>query len=200
MRAAQQLRDDVAEERAAFAAWQATADAGRVVCVDESGVVAGMRCAYGYARRGERCVEHAPYRKGRRTSLIGWVRASGGAVVAVEGAVTRGVFTRFVAEHLAPALRPGDLVVWDNHSIHGGAEVRALIEGRGAALHPQPRYTPEANAAEPLWSKVKGHVRRARADTAEGLAAALRSAVSSVTAADAVGWLRHCGYRINPTA
>jgi transposase len=200
----QRLRDDVAAERAAFAAWQRAVDGRRVVCVDESGVLAGMRVAYGYAPRGERCVEHAPYRKGRRTSLIGWVRAgrpgASGKVVAVAGPVDRALFTRFVRDHLAPSLDPGDMVVWDNHAIHGSTEARELIEGRGATLHPQPRYTPEVNAAEPLWSKVKGLVRRARADTAEALEAALRSAVGSVTASDTAGWMRHCGYRLNSSA
>jgi len=92
------------------------------------------------------------------------------------------------------------VVVWDNPSIHRGGGVRALIEARGAALHPQPRYTPEANAVEVLWAKGKGHVRRARADTAGALDAALRSAVGSVTAADGAGWLRHCGYRLTSPA
>jgi transposase len=207
MRAEQRLRDDVAAERAAFAAWQAAVDGHRVVCVDESGVLAGMRAAYGYAPRGERCVEHAPYRKGRRTSLIGWVRvgeAGGprkcGKVVSVEGAVDGALFAAFVRGHLAPSLSPGDVVVWDNHAIHKGAEVRRLIEARGATLKPQPRYSPEVNAAEPLWSKVKGGVRRARADTAEALEAALRGAVESVTASDVAGWVRHCGYKLNSPA
>ena len=213
MRAAQRLRDDVVAERAAFAAWQGAADGSRVVCVDESGVLAGMRAAYGYAPRGERCVEHAPYRKGRRTSLIGWVRAAQrvepgepgghekcGKVVGVEGSVDGALFTAFVRDHLAPYLRSGDVVVWDNHAIHKGEEVRCLIEAQGASLHPQPRYSPEVNGAEPLWSKVKGTVRRARADTPEALDAALRSAVSSVTASDVAGWMRHCGYRITSPA
>lgn len=204
MRAEQRLRDDVAAERDAFAAWQGGVDGARVVCVDESGVLAGMRAAYGYAPRGERCVEHAPYRKGRRTSLIGWVRVGGpgkcGRVVGVEGAVDGAVFAAFVRDHLAPSLSPGDVVVWDNHAIHKGAEVGRLIEARGATLKPQPRYSPEVNASEPLWSKVKASVRRARADTAEALEGALRTAVGSVTASDVAGWLRHCGYRLNSPA
>src|SRR5690606_3403616 len=122
MRAEQRLRDDVVAERATFAEWQQSVDGSRVVCVDESGVLAGMRTAYGYAPMGERCVEHAPYRKGRRTSLIGWVRGSGagepggcGKVVGVEGSVDGALFAVFVRDHLAPYLRPGDVVVWDNH-------------------------------------------------------------------------------------
>ena len=75
------------------------------MCVDESGIVAGGRVSYGYAPRGQRCEEHAPYRKGRRTSLIGWVGLGHGGVVAVEGSVDGDVFERFVRDHLAPKLR-----------------------------------------------------------------------------------------------
>lgn len=170
------------------------------MCVDESGIVAGGRVSYGYAPRGERCEEHAPYRKGRRTSLIGWVGLGRGGVVAVEGSVDGDVFERFVRDHLCPHLGPGDIVIWDNHSVHRRAELRALIEARGGELVWQPRYSPEFNACEELWSKVKHLVKRARADTGTALREALEAAVAALTWEDAEGWLRHAGYRISPTA
>lgn len=148
-RAVQRLRDDVTAEREAFAEWQASVDGARVVCVDESGIVAGGRVNYGYAPRGQRCTttdgggEHAPYRKGRRRSLIGWVGIDRGGVVAVEGSVDGDVFERFVRDHLCPRLREGDLVVWDNHSVHKRDELLSLIRARGADLVWQPRYSPE---------------------------------------------------------
>jgi len=167
--------------------------------VDESGIVAGGRVAYGYAPRGERCEEHAPYRKGRRRSLIGWVGADRGGVVAVEGSVNGDLFERFVRDHLCPRLREGDLVVWDNHSVHKRSELRRMIRARGADLVWQPRYSPEFNACEEMWSKVKRLVRRARADTEAALTDALRAATAALTWEDAAGWLRHAGYAIVPT-
>lgn len=199
-RAVQRLRDDVVAEREAFADWQATVDGARVVCVDESGIVAGGRVSYGYAPRGERCEEHAPYRKGRRRSLIGWVGLDRGGVVAVEGSVDSDVFERFVREHLCPRLGEGDLVVWDNHSIHRRTDLQDLIRARGAALVWQPRYSPEFNACEEMWSKVKHLVRRARADTEATLTDALREAVRALRWEDAAGWLSHAGYRLPSTA
>ena len=187
-------------ERAAFAAWQPTVDGARVICVDESGLVAGGRLGYGYAPRGERCEEHALYRKGRRTSLLGWVGLGRGGVVAVEGSVDRAGFERFVGEFLAPELSRGDIVVWDNHSIHRSEAIRALVEARGATLVWQPRYSPECNAVEEMWSKVKHGVRRARADTADALTSALRSVVTALTLEDSAGWLRHAGYHITSSA
>ncbi len=88
---------------------------------------------------------------------------------------------------------------WDNHSVHKRPELRALIEARGAALVWQPRYSPEFNAVEEMWSKVKHLVKRARADTAAALTEALAAAVAALTWEDSFGWLRHAGYRISPT-
>jgi len=153
--------------------------------------------AYGYAPRGERCEEHAPYRKGRRRSLLGWIGLGRGGVVAVEGSVGGDLFERFVRDHLAPRLRRGDIVVWDNHSVHKRPRLRELIRARGAELVWQPRYSPEFNASEEMWSKVKHLVRRSRADTTDALTDALRRAVAVLTWEDSAGWLRHAGYRIS---
>lgn len=197
MSAAQQHRPDVAAERAAFSEAQPGLDASRLVFVDESGIGQGTRAAYGYAPRGERCREAAPFRVGRRLNLLGWVGLSGGSVVAFEGRVDAGVFERFTEHYLAPALRPGDLVIWDNARVHSPEAVR-LIRETGADVLPQPRYSPEVNVAEPLWSKLKGAVARARADTREAVEEALERAAARVTRSDVEGWLRHCGYSPQP--
>lgn len=197
MIAEQRTRPDVVARREAFLAEVVTIPAERLVFVDESGVVRGMRAAYGYAPRGERCVEAAPFRVGKRMNLLGWMRADGGGVVGVEGSVDAAVFGRFVADTLAPSLRPGDVVIWDNARIHGPAAV-ALVEAAGARVLAQPPYSPDLNAIEMLWSKVKAIVRQKLADLYEELVAALDEAVSAVRASDAAGWIRHCGYLCQP--
>ena len=91
-------------------------------------------------------------------------------------------------------------MIWDNHSVHKRPELRALVEARAAELVWQPRYSPEFNAVEEMWSKVKHLVRRARADTATALNEALAAAVGALTWEDSLGWLRHAGYRLSPDA
>lgn len=193
MRPAQQHRPDVEAERAAFALVQPSLDPERLVFVDESGIWRGMRTAYGYAPRGQRCYEAAPFRVGRRLNLLGWVGLRGGCVAPLVGRIDAGVFERFVARYLAPALTPGDVVVWDNARIHSGRAV-ALVEATGARVLWQPRYSPEVNVIEQAWSKAKAAIRRWRADTEEALERALAEAMSSITSSDLQGWLRHCGY------
>ena len=171
-------------------------DGKKLVFVDESGCRPGQRLAYGYARRGQRCVESAPLRPQGRLNLLGWLGASCGEAVLVEDKVTGAVFEHFVEQYLAPSLEPGDIVVWDNARIHTARAV-ALVEATGACVLTLPRYSPEYNAIEHLWSKLKHYLRKARADTVETLKQALYAAMETVTALDAVGWIRHCGYTIN---
>lgn len=172
-------------------------EAARLIFVDESGLWQGERLAYGYAPRGERCTDYAPYRVGRRTSLVGFVGLRGGAVARLSGTVTAQRFEAFVREALVPVLRSGDVVIWDGARIHSAAAV-ALVEQAGARVVVQPPYSPEFNAIEHLWSKIKHLVRRARADTAEALASALSAALKAITEQDVRGWIEHCGYRADP--
>lgn len=191
--ASQRFRPDVVARREAFLAEVASIPAERMVFVDESGVVLGMRSAYGYAPRGERCVEVVPFRTGKRVNLLGWMSAAGGSVRAHEGSVTAEVFETFVTESLVPYLEVGDVVIWDNARIHR-PEAVALIEAVGARVLAQPPYSPDLNAIEEMWSKVKGIVKQKLADTRDVLLAALDEAVSAVTLTDATGWIGHCGY------
>ena len=195
MSAAQQRRPDVAQERAAFLAWLPSVDATKVKAVDESGVIQGMRPAYGYASRGERLVCHAPLRRGKRLSLVAWLGFDGAGTVATHtGTVRRWHFRGFVRAHLLPALRPGEVVLWDNARIHEAPDLVEQIEARGASVRPLPRYSPELNPIEMLWSKLKHLVRKAGADTAAALAEAVEAATEQVRASDAAGWFAHCGF------
>ena len=195
MSAAEAERPDVVEKRVAFRKWAETVDPRRLVMVDESGITVGMRLRYGYARRGQRCIDRAPARHGRRLSLIGWIDSEGrGEVLHKWGTVKRPDFEAFCAQALVPALEKGDVVVWDNAKVHENVALRAAIEARGAQVKPLPPYSPDFNPIELLWSKLKHYVRKARADTDAALIAALYGAGARVQASDMAGWFAHCGY------
>lgn len=194
------MTEAVQAERSAFTTWQSQACRGRVFCVDESGIAIGERLRYGYARRGQPCVETAPYRIGRRTNLVGFVCSDGsGSVTAVEGhAICRRIFAHVMREALLPELRTGDVVVWDNHTIHKETTLIGEIEAAGATVVWLPRYSPDMNPAEWLWSSLKRKVRRACADSADALRWALGEAVGAVEQAHVAGWVRHGGFRAQP--
>jgi transposase len=55
-------------------------------------------------------------------------------------------------------------------------------------------YSPDLSPIEPGWAKVKSYLRRIAARTVEALQQALAPALDSITAQDAAGFFRHCGY------
>ncbi len=116
--------------------------------------------------------------------------------MAVEGATTARVFATYVEQVLAPALRPGQVVVMDNLGAHRPKRVRELIEARGCELLYLPPYSPDFNPIEEALSKVKHILRKIGARTKEALIEAMGGALAAVSAEDVRGFFAHCGYRI----
>lgn len=193
---AQQIKSEALKrQRAAFKQWMQAVDPRRVVVVDESGLVRGMRLAYGYSERGQRLYDTAPLSKGKRLNLVGWMRLDGsGAVATHVGTVNGPIFRGFVFHQLVPHLRHGDIVVWDNARIHEVEGLHGAIRRQGAAVKALPPYSPDFNPIELLWSKLKHWVRKARADTLDALQEAVESAVARVCESDAMGWYQQCGF------
>ncbi len=115
--------------------------------------------------------------------------------MAVEGATTARVFETYVERVLAPALRPGQVVVMDNLGAHRPRRVRELIEERGCELLYLPPYSPDLNPIEEAFSKVKHVLRKLGARAKEALIEAMGRALGAVSAQDAEGFFAHCGYR-----
>jgi len=171
-------------------------EAGRFVFVDEMGSNTSLRPLYAWSRRGERAFCSVPRNWGKNLSLLSSMTLSGmGPSMAVEGATTRAVFETYVEQALAPSLSPGQVVVMDNLSAHKGGRVRELVEERGCEVLYLPPYSPDLNPIEHAFSKVKGALRRAGSRTREALIGAMGEALSAVSARDASGFFRHCGYR-----
>jgi len=170
---------------------------GRLKFVDEMGVHIAMTRLYGRAPRGERVVDTVPDCRGENLSVLGSIDLAGNTTaLAVDGAVDREIFDLYVGEILAPVLKPGDIVVWDNLSVHKSAVAREAIEARGAEVLDLAPYSPDLNPIEKMWSKIKALVRSAKARTREDLHQALTKAFAAVTAKDANAWFAHCGYDV----
>ena len=117
-----------------------------------------------------------------------------GESLILDGSANGELFEIYVEQILAPSLRPGQIVIMDNVSIHKGKKVRQLIEARGCQLLFLPAYSPDLSPIEEAFSKVKAVLRRIGARTREALQAALEYALTTVSASAAAGWFSHCGY------
>ena len=117
--------------------------------------------------------------------------------MSVEAAPSPPVFLAFLAHVLLPALarRPGATVVMDNLAPHKAEAVRERIEGAGLKLRFLPRHSPDLSPIEPCWSKVKTLPRAREARSVEALDRELPGILDAVSARDARGRFRHCGYQ-----
>jgi transposase len=183
--------------RAAWRAEAATLDPADLIFIDESSTHLSLTRLRARAPRGQRAIGRVPRNHDPRLSLIAALSLAGAsqAALTVPGAVDAAVFTAFVEAELVPRLRPGQIVVLDNLSVHKSQRVRTLIEGAGCQVRFLPPYSPDCTPIEPAFSKIKAYLRSVEARTQERLEQAIGEALARITPADAHGWFHHCGYR-----
>jgi transposase len=168
-------------------------DPRRLVFVDEMGTHTSLAPLYAYAPIGERAFFEIPRNRGTNTTLVSSLHLNGiGPSMAVEGATTREVFETYVEHFLAPARKPGQVVVVDNLGAHRPRRVRELIEGKGCELLYLPPYSPDLNSIEEAFSKVKHLLRKIGPRTKEALVEAMSRALGVVSAQDTGSYFAHC--------
>ena len=188
----------VLKARADYREQAAEFDLARLKFVDESGVNLALTRLFGRAPKGARVYDAVPQNYGENITLLGALSLSGvEALMTVNGATDSDIFLVFVGEVLAPTLRAGDVVIWDNLGAHRSQVVREAVESRGATVIFLPPYSPDMNPIERCWSKIKTYLRAAKARTREALETAIKQALATVTESDARAWFEHCGYAVN---
>lgn len=165
------------------------------VFVDECGIATNLARLYGRAPGGQRVIGRVPHGYWERLTVLGGLTLGGlTACLSIEGAADTDVMVAFTEHALVPTLRPGQVVVLDNLSIHRAPRVRQLIEAAGCRLLFLPAYSPDLNPIEQAWSKLKTLLRAAGARTTAALHDALAGVVDAITSADARAFFTHCGY------
>jgi transposase len=142
---------------AARAAWREQARhllSQKLVFVDETGSHIAMTPLYAYAPRGQRAVGKVPRNYGANMTLIASLSLQGmGEALILDGAADAAAFELYVEQVLAPSLRPGQIVILDNLSIHQGTRVREAIEAQRCRLVFLPAYSPDFSPIEEAFSK-----------------------------------------------
>ena len=166
-----------------------------LVFIDETWVTTNMTRRYGRALRGQRLVDKVPYGHWKITTYLGALRHDGlVAPLVVDGAINGELFVAYVQQHLAPTLKPGDIVVMDNLSSHKVSGVRKAIEAVGARVVYLPPYSPDFNPIEMVFSKLKHLVRSAAPRSVDALWDLLGCLTDAFPADECQRYLRHCGY------
>jgi transposase len=110
-----------------------------------------------------------------------------------EWSVDDTLFLGFIEQCLAPALKPGEIVVMDNLRVD---KVKEAIELVGARLVYLPPYSLDSSPIECCWSKIKSYLRKKAVRNNEQLHSAICDAFKTVITHDIEGWFELCGYSI----
>jgi transposase len=186
---------EVRKRRREFRAEIDPIEPGRLVFVDETGVTTAMTPAYGRAPRGERVEASAPASWESVTVIAAMGLDGVRAPLAFPGSVNAATFESYVEQVLVPALRRGDVVVFDNLTSHLTPAVFEAIGRAGASVLPLPPYSPDFTPIEEMFSKFKEFLRRVGARAKDHLYDAIGEGLRQVTPQDVLGWFRHAGLR-----
>lgn len=199
--ASEQSRPDVAKARADFFATQLQdVPLSDVVVLDESYATTTFTRPRGRCPRGQRLHASVPHGHWKRLTMIAAITVQGVlAAGTIDASTDADVFRTFIDAVLVPRLRPGMVVVMDNLSSHKVKGVREAVEAVGCRVVYLPPYSPDMSPIEPVFSKVKSHLKKAAARDVPGLLDAIDAALSSVAAEDCFNCYVDCGYTLHLT-
>ena len=170
-------------------------DPNRLVFIDETWAKTNMARTHGRCRRGKRLIGRVPGGHWKTTTFVAALRCDAiTAPFVIDRPINATIFRAYVEQCLAPALRPGDIVVMDNLSSHKGQAVRQAIEARGARLVFLPPYSPDLNPIEMVFSKLKTLLRKAAERTVDDLWQRIGTLLDAFPPEECRNYFRHAGY------
>lgn len=185
----------MARHRDRWRVWQRYMDGESFVFLDETGASTNMVRLRGWGPKGERLLDATPHGHWRTTTFVAGLKASGViAPFVLDGPMTGDVFRAYVQQMLAPALKPGDVVVMDNLAAHKVAGITEAIRAAGASLLYLPAYSPDLNPIEQLFAKLKTLLRKAAARNRDTLWDTIGLLLDEFTPNECKNYVSNSGY------
>jgi transposase len=195
------LRPDIAERRRVWIETRQPDMAKmleRLVFIDETSLKTNLVKTTGWAPVGQRLIDHAPFGHWHTQTFIAGLAQDGLiAPWVLDGAMNRASFDTYVERVLAPALRPGQVVIADNLSSHKSAIATALLRARGNDLIFLPPYSPDLNPIEMAFSKLKTLIRKAAARTYQALWRQVGAVCELFLPQECKNYFKAAGYGLN---
>lgn len=163
-----------------------------------------MRRTWG--RRGQTPLIAVSRKRRQRMNAIGWlcVHPGDGRVRLVYTAQRESITQHDLPDLISRVhdqLRAPVVLVWDNHSSHTARWVSRELAGREwlSVVH-LPKYAPELNPVETLWSHLKAHLANRAFRSLEELEQVMRSHLRSVQQRPGLlrGFIRSVGLDPDP--
>lgn len=167
----------------------------RLVFIDETSVKTNMTRRYGRAPKGDRLVADAPFGQWNTQTFIAGLRHDRiTAPWVIKGAMNGQAFVTYIEKVLAPTLKQGDVVILDNLSVHKNKRAKAALQKRGAWFLFLPPYSPDLNPIEMAFSKLKAHLRKAKARTYDALWKTIGQACDLYSPKECWNYFKTAGY------
>ncbi len=195
MLASDQDRPDVRRRRAQWTRYRNGIEAERLVFIDETWTKTNMAPLRGWAPRGRRLKAKVPQGRWKTMTFLAALRHDRiDAPWLLDGPIDGASFQSYVDNALVPTLAPGDIVIMDNLGSHKGKTVRKAIRGAGAKLFFLPKYSPDFNPIEQVFSKLKHLLRKAARRTPETVCDAIGQLLDDYTPQECANYFINAGY------
>jgi transposase len=168
------------------------------VFIDETWAKTNMSPLRGWCPRGARLKAKAPFGRWKTMTFIAALRHDRiDAPCLFDGPINGETFLAYVRTFLVPTLKPGDVVIMDNLGSHRGKAVRQAIRKVGAKLLFLPKYSPDLNPIEQVFSKLKHELRKAQARSYDGLLEAIAWLLDTYAPHECKNYFLNSGYGAN---
>lgn len=149
----------------------------------------------GWGPKSARLRGFAPHGHWRTLTFLGALRHDQLAAPCVFDRPINGeCFCAYVKHILLPTLREGDIVILDNLGSHKSKAVRQMIQTAGARLWYLPPYSPDLNAIEQAFSKIKHWMRQARKRTIEDTRRHIGHLIQDIQPRECLNYFANAGY------
>ena len=167
----------------------------RLVFIDETWTRTNMAPLRGWAPKGQRLIAKVPHGRWKTLTFLAALRHDRiEAPWLLDGPINAECFRTYVEKVLAPTLKPGDIVIADNLGSHKGKDVRQAIRAAGARLLFLPKYSPDLNPIEQMFSKLKHRLRQAQARNPDAICTAIGHILDTYTPHQCQNYFINAGY------
>ncbi len=149
----------------------------------------------GWAPRGQRLPAKVPHGKWRTMTFLAALRHDRiDTPWLIDGPINGERFRLYVERCLLPTLKPGDIVIMENLASHKAKAVRQAIRSASARLLFLPKYSPDLNPIEQVFSKLKHLLRKAAAGNTDDICTAIGQPLLPYTADECAKYFKNAGY------
>lgn len=170
-------------------------DISKLVPLDESSINLAYSRNYGRALTNERIKEGRKDVRFERESILSTFRLNGEMVPFVfSGTLNKELFAEYIKTQLKPCFAKDDILLLDNSSVHKSKLVLDTLKDCKIKYLFLPRYSPDYNPIELLWSYMKSVLRKFKECTQEKLHESISFVLENVPNEYIKNWFSHCGY------